>query len=331
MSISRVGEQMKKITLFILNYNGIKEINEGSLRTISEAANNIQDVEISVVYLDNFSNDGSIELVDSYFDKVIVASTFKNEGYARGTNIGIELGWKVFKPDYFLLVDSDNFCEKDAYKKLYEFMETNTDIGMAQPRVMSYKNKDELVSCGHSFRESGGTISVKKMNEEMDLLNLRSCSISSTIIRTEALLETGLLNEVFEMYYESSDLSFRIRESGYRCACCWDAVCYNERLESDSFRNFNKFYLMRRNLFLFWYLHDLTEYKRVCKWWKEEYETRQSFYENDEYIVDYKNEMERRAIEEGMNLADSKLVMNQIPRIDQFDKKSVYIYRKKGI
>lgn len=322
---------MKKIALFILNFNGINEIKKGSLDSISKAVKKVKNAEVGTVFLDNFSNDGSVDLVEDYFDKVAVVSTFKNEGYDRGTNIGLQLAWKLFKPDYFLLVDSDNFCEEDAYNNLFNFMEEYPEIGMAQPRVMSYENKDTLVSCGHTFRKSGGTISVCATGEPYDLLDLKSCSISSTIIRTSALLKTGLLNEVFEMYYESSDLSFRIREQGYKCACCWNAVCYNERLDGVRFKDFGKYYLMRRNLFLFWYIHDKKEYQRVKEFWKEEYQNRQKMYDDAEYIKDYANEMERRAIEEGISLAGGISQYLVIPKLDEFDKNSVCVHSMKGV
>lgn len=322
---------MKKIAVFILNYNGIDDIKNGSLKAISDAVRNIKSADVGVVYLDNFSNDGSVALVRDYFDKIVVASTFKNEGYARGTNIGLELAWKLYQPDYLLLVDSDNFCEIDAYNQLFEFIENHGDVGMAQPRVMSYRNKESLNSCGHTFRECGGTICVKDIDKPFNLMNLESCSISSTIIRSEALVKTGLLNEAYEMYYESSDLSFRMRRNGYKCACCWDAVCYNERVENISFKNFNKFYLIRRNLFLFWFNNDKEEYKRVVGWWKKNLEELQEQYDNNEYIIDYKNEVERRAIEEGMNLENSCKELCVIPGLDAFEKNTVFVHYMIGV
>ena len=320
---------MKKITLFILNYNGIEEIRAGSLAAIARAASNLKDYDVSVIYLDNFSNDGSTALIKDYFPHAVVASTFSNCGYVRGTNIGFQLGWKLFQPDYFILIDSDNFCDEYAYARLAAYAEDNEDAAMVQPRVMSAENPDVVLSCGHTFRESGGTLSITDPEGSFDLGNLRSCSISSTLFRTSVLKETGLLNEIFEMYYESSDISFRIREAGYRCACCVDAIAYNERLKGMDFKSFRKYYVMRRNLFLFWRLHDQEEFQRVKKWWVPKAIEYQKQYDQQEFITDYQQEAERRALNEVPAIEHTPLEdLKVIPGIEDFDKNGILLIER---
>lgn len=317
---------MKKVTLFILNYNGIEEIKSGSLASIACAANHIKGYEISVVYLDNFSNDGSTILVKNYFPHAVVASTFFNCGYVKGTNIGIQLGWKLFHPDYYILIDSDNFCDESAYSRLLDYAEQNSDVAMVQPKVVSTENHEAVLSCGHTFRESGGTLSITDPNGVYDLNNLLSCSISSTLFKSFVFEEIGLLNEKFEMYYESSDISFRIRKAGYRCACCPDAVAYNERLKPMDFKCFRKYYVMRRNLFLFWRLHDSEEFQRIKKWWEEKAIEYQSFYEKQEFITDYQLEAERRALNEIPVIERTPLEeLKVIPKIEDFNKNDILL------
>ena len=61
---------MKKIALFILNFNGINEIKKGSLDSISKAVKKVKNAEVGTVFLDNFSNDGSVDFVEDYFNKI---------------------------------------------------------------------------------------------------------------------------------------------------------------------------------------------------------------------------------------------------------------------
>ena len=321
---------MKNVTIFILNYNGIDAIKAGSLDSIKAASNQLKEYDVSYLFLDNFSNDGSVEYVKRSLPNATIASTFQNEGYVRGTNIGIKLSWKIYHPDYIFLVDSDNFCDTDAYIELLKYAETHENAAMIQPMIKSYEQKNIILSCGHTFNAQGGTDSIKDPLGNIDISHLESCSISSTLFRTSVLNEVGLLNEAFEMYYESSDISFRIREKGYDCACCHTAIAYNERLSQNRLKDFRKYYLMRRNLFLFWFLHDSERYDYYLDYWKERFIKYQNTYNEQMFIIDHEMEAERRGIYEGYELRKhNRSEFLIIPALEDFDKNDVLIIQRK--
>ena len=318
---------MERLSVFILNYNGIKAIEAGSLSSIKKAIDVLTDVEVSVIFLDNFSNDGGIEYAKRIFKNITLCSTFKNEGYARGTNIGLQLAWKLYEPDYFLLVDSDNFCCEEAYSRLLEYAHAHPNAAMIQPLVRSWANPDKVLSCGHTFKANGGVAAIRDCDSKVDFDHLESCSISSSLIRTHALREVGLLNEAFEMYYESTDLSFRIRQHGYDCACCLDAVTYNERTDKQVFSNFRKCYLMQRNLFLLWYLHDKDRYLSTLQCWKTKYSEYQEAYLKTPYLSDFSVEAERRGLCDGFRLQEHPSAQYRlIPKIEELQKDDVLLF-----
>lgn len=321
-------EKGEKVTVFILNYNGIDEVRQGSAASMKVAMEELKmaGAEVSVVFLDNFSCDGSVELVKDVFPDATIATTFKNEGYVKGTNIGLQLAWKLYRPDYFIIVDSDNFTDVRSYRRLLEYVRFHPKAAIIQPVVKSRENHNQIISCGHIFNERGGTDSIKEINGTQDLDHLLSCSISSTLVRTEALLKTGLLNEAFEMYYESSDLSFRMRKSGYTCACCTDAVTYNERVSGFKLRDFRKYYLMRRNLFLFWYLNDIDRYFHYLDVWNTIRNDLQAETKSQTFITDYMKEAERRALMEAWQYQEYSVdEFLKIPGLDDFSRDSVCI------
>lgn len=317
---------MKKVTIFILNYYGIDAINAGSIDSIKMASNQLKEYDVSYVFLDNFSNDGSIEYVKQSLPNATIASTFQNEGYVRGTNIGIQLAWKIYHPDFIILVDSDNYCDVNAYIELLKYAENHINTAMIQPMIKSFEQKNIILSCGHTFNAQGGTDSIKDPLGDIDIAHLESCSISSTLFRTSVLNETGLLNEAFEMYYESSDISFRIREKGYDCACCPTAIAYNERLSQNRLKDFRKYYLMRRNLFLFWFLHDSNRYDYYLDYWKKRFIYYQTIYNEQVFITDHNMEAERRGIYEGYELKKHERSEYQlIPTLEDFNKNDILI------
>lgn len=315
---------MKKVTIFILNYYGIDAIKSGSIDSIKDASIQLKGYDVSYVFLDNFSNDGSVEYIKHFLPNATIASTFRNEGYVRGTNIGIQLAWKIYQPDFIILVDSDNYCDANAYVELLRYAENHNNAAMIQPMIKSYKQKDIILSCGHTFNAQGGTDSIKDPLGDIDITHLESCSISSTLFRTTVFKEIGLLNEAFEMYYESSDISFRIREKGYDCACCHTAVAYNERLSQNRLKDFRKYYLMRRNLFLFWFLHDTNRYENYLDYWKERFIKYQTIYNEQLFITDHEIEAERRGIYEGYELrTHNRSEYKLIPKLDDFNKNDI--------
>ena len=316
----------EKLTIFILNYNEKRNIERGSILSIKKAIDRIENIDVSVVCLDNLSSDKSPEMIKEIIPDAVIASTFRNEGYVRGTNIGLQLSWKMFKPDYFILVDSDNFTEENAYNELVTYARNHPEVAMVQPIVKSSTDRNKIISCGHVFNERGGTDSITDINGDNDIEDLESCSISSTLVRSDALERIGLLNESFVMYYESSDISFRFRKAGYKCACCKKAVAYNERLSTTRLSDFNKYYLMRRNLFLLWYIHDTEKYHHYLNVWKSIRDELQNDYGKEDFITDYMREAERRALCEAYMLQREE-VKNyiSIPDLNEFSKDDVCI------
>jgi hypothetical protein len=160
-------------------------------------------------------------------------------------------------------------------------MEKNLDVGLVQPLVLSKLNPSNVYSCGHKFNESLFCIPIRTQSDDMQALNnLESCSICSSMLRVEALRKIGLLNNYFKIYYKSSDLSFRMRYGGYKCACYKKAIAYNEGTKVSCGHNYHEVYYRMRNNIIFWNIHDKKKYKLIHKLYKEQLKILQEQFDN---------------------------------------------------
>ena len=102
---------MSKVSVIVPIYNSEKTINRCVESIINQT---YKDIEILLI------NDGSIDntlnILNDYAnkDKRIVVINKKNEGVSKTKNLGI----KKAKSEFIMFVDSDDYIDKEAIKKL---------------------------------------------------------------------------------------------------------------------------------------------------------------------------------------------------------------------
>lgn len=313
---------MQRVALCVIGYRAIKYLTNGVFDSIYAAAKKITTMDTRIVYIDNYSRDGSVEYLYQKYKNIDILMSPKNYMYCEGMNTCIRFAYKKYNPDYYILVDADNPADIDAYLNLINFSLKNPNVGMVQPLVRSLDDERLIYSCGHRFLEDGQCRPLTSIPENKEeLLNLKSCSISSTLFRKEIFLKVGLLDPIYEMYFESSDISFKVNKLGYHCACNTNAITYNEGTEAQGINNFHNRYYFHRNRLIFWKLHDKEMYETVVNILKPKYEELQSRYLNSEYGLNHYDEAIRKGIEEGLNLTSNDyLFTRDMERIDNYDK-----------
>ena len=243
----------------------------------------IRDCETHVVFHDNYSQDGSVEYALNIKGIDVLLSP-RNLLYTEGVNRGMQYIEYTYKPDYVIIADTDNYCSPGCYERLVNFMETNPGVGLAQPLVVSKKNPKEIYSCGHQYVDDIFCRPIRQLPTDLkSLLSLESCSLCSAIVRADVLRTIGLLNECFKIYYESSDLSFRVRGAGFSCACCMGALAYNEKTVGTKIGNYHEAFYRWRNGLLLWYMHNTGKYLRMREAMLNELQPLQKHFEESRY------------------------------------------------
>lgn len=322
---------MKKVVVHVLGYRAINHLQAGSLRAMLTEMHQMRDCETHLVFQDNYSQDGSIEYALGMEGLDVILSP-QNLLYTEGVNRGLQYIEYAYKPDYVILADADNYCSAGCYERLVRFMEDNPLVGMAQPLVVSKQDPTQIYSCGHEYVNNLFCRPIRKIPDDLGFLRcLQSCSLCSTIVRVDVLRSIGILNECFKIYYESSDLSFRIRAAGYSCACCMEAIAYNEGTNGSKTGNYHEAFYRWRNGLLLWYMHDAEKYLAMREVMLRELSPLQRRFNESKYCTDCVEESARKGIVEGMRICDQRSpeeLRACVPSIVCFDKSSVIVLQK---
>lgn len=132
--------QIPLVSVIILGYNSKKYIRWCLEAVFAQSYPNIE-----VIYVDNASSDGSLNLVKSLNKKIKIIANKENLGYAGGQNIGI----KNSQGEFVLCLNPDIILEKDYIKNIVKLFLKNSKIGAVTGKLLKFK----IVSSRHSDSE----------------------------------------------------------------------------------------------------------------------------------------------------------------------------------
>ncbi len=214
-----------KLSIIIVNYN-VKHFLEQCLVSVFNAA---QTINSEVIVVDNNSVDGSLQMLEEKFSKIILIANKDNKGFSKANNQGI----KIAKGEYVLLLNPDTIVEEDTFVKCIDFMDKHQDAGGLGVKMLDGKgrflpeSKRGLPTPAAAFYKMFGLSKLfphsKKFAayhqghlDENEVNVVEILSGAFMFMRREALNKVGLLDEDFFMYGEDIDLSYRIIKGGYK-------------------------------------------------------------------------------------------------------------------
>src|SRR5437763_12623341 len=127
------------VGIAILNWNG-----RHFLQTLLPLLQELSYPDYTVYIIDNNSTDDSIEFLKEHFPAVKVISLADNYGFAKGYNLGLA----AIKEDYYLMMNSDVEVGKDLLQPMVDLMESDKQVAICQPKVLSLRNKEYFEHAG---------------------------------------------------------------------------------------------------------------------------------------------------------------------------------------
>lgn len=189
--------------------------------------------DFEVIVLDNDSGDGSEEMVLEKYRSQIATGQLQfiqngaNLGFPKANNIGMKLA----KGEYLLLLNPDTKLEPDNLEIMMQFMRARPDVGIATCKLMKPDGTLD-VACRRSepdpkvafYRLSGlqflfpkkfgaYNISGSDVNTESEI---DACVGAYMFMSRECYNRTSGFDERFYMYGEDLDLCRRVREIGLK-------------------------------------------------------------------------------------------------------------------
>lgn len=196
---------MKNIYIVLVNYNGKKYIKE-CLDSIGRQT--YKDIKIIVV--DNASSDGSLQVLEAYKDLVLLRR-HRNEGFARGCNIGIKYALKA-GAEYVMLLNIDTKIDDDLVYKLYNAAGPNT---VTAPQIFYDGSTTKIwYSGGDMDFQLGSHIQYHDKRLEHSIPPkpnhpIRFVTGCCMLVHRNIWKKVGLLDEKYFMYFDDDDLSLR--------------------------------------------------------------------------------------------------------------------------
>lgn len=170
-----------------------------------------------VIVVDNGSKDESVRQIRAAYPDVHIIETGLNLGFSGGCNVGIRLALSE-AADYIWLLNNDTLVESQALSSMVSVAERDGSIGAVGSVLRYLDNPDSVQAWGGgevSFWTGRSWHYVAPFHDEF----LHYLTAASILLRRAALEEVGPLDEnAFFMYWEDTDLSFRLRGAGWRLA-----------------------------------------------------------------------------------------------------------------
>lgn len=220
-----------RILVVVLNYRTPKLVVD-CLQSLEHEVDRIGDMR--VVVTDNDSGDGSIEIIGRAIERnrwnwCTLMPLAHNGGYSAGNNAGIRPHLDSNDaPDYVMLLNPDACVHSGAITALLAFMESRKDVGIAGARI-----EDENGKRVHSAFRFPSPVSellegfklglLTRLLDDRQLLyelgdeamQVDWVSGAAMMIRTEVLLEIGLLDDAYFLYFDEVDFCFRANRAGW--------------------------------------------------------------------------------------------------------------------
>ena len=220
---------MLKVLVTLVNFNGLKDT-LACLESLDKVR--VQDFELSVVVVDNASQE--IFKTEKKYEKfkLKIIRSEQNLGFAGGQNLGIRYGLEN-GIDYFVVLNNDVLLDKDFLVELLRTFDENKDCGIVSPKIYFargfefHKERYKEDEKGKVIWYAGGRMDWKNVIashqgvDEVDkgqfdkLEETDYASGCCEMIKREVLEKAGLFDEKYFLYYEDNDLSQRVKKAGF--------------------------------------------------------------------------------------------------------------------
>lgn len=206
------------VSIIIVNYNTYKLTSE----CIDSVIKYTSCIMYEIILVDNGSKDGSKEYFGNNKQIKYVYSE-ENLGFGRANNLGA----KIASGKYLFFLNSDTLLTSNAILQFYKNMERDANIAAIGAQLIWPNNTLQesffsFPSLGLILKDCFGLIShtpkINKNNKSIIFLKNKFISGADLFITHELFNRIGGFYPGFFMYYEETDLQYRIKKRNLKIA-----------------------------------------------------------------------------------------------------------------
>ncbi len=237
------------VSAIVVNWNGGAMLRDALASLLAQTW-----PALEVILVDNGSTDSSVEQAERCFgDKLLVIRNAKNEGFARGNNVG----FAAARGEWVFLMNSDAVCDPDVIEELMRFVADKPDVGQLACRVVQADKPHIFDSAGLLLYPDG--VSRSRGWQEKDqgqydrpeeVLAPHGCACA---LRKLMLDRIGGFDEDSFCYFEDLDLGVRGQLAGWKC---WyvpgTRVHHRKSATAGNYSVFKAYHVERNRLYCLW-------------------------------------------------------------------------------
>lgn len=241
----------KEVAIIICNFNKQEYVIKCIESVLKSTYTNYD-----IFVVDNASIDNSVESIRKiYGDKVELLINEENKGGSGGFNTGmrhvIDKGYK-----YIYLLDNDVIIDKDSLANLYNYLESNTNVGAVGSKIYFMDRPNVVQEFGsyidfNSFNmrlEQRGQVELESKIEIIECDYVPACS---ALFKVEALKKVGVFNDDYFVYWDDIDLGYRINLAGYKVVANSNSRVWHKGGGTVRYNTFGTYYFWRNRTSFF--------------------------------------------------------------------------------
>ena len=238
----------KKVISVILNTNRRQD----TLAALDSLQRNDYPDHRAIV-LDNASQDGSVEAIQTGYPDVQIVELKQNLGYAGNNNVGLQAALQA-GADWVLVLNEDTILASDCITQMVEAGEQDERVGIVGPMVYHFDHPNIIQSAG-GFMNAAWDSWHAGQNEpdtgQFPAPRLVDCISGCAIMVRRAVIEdVGMIDERFFYYFEETEWCMRARRGGWKVLHVPKAKLWHKGVQLNYQPGPNVTYYATRNRFL---------------------------------------------------------------------------------
>lgn len=265
---------MLKLSIVFPVFNGL-DYTKKCLNSLFDDIDKVnQDVQFSIVVVDDGSTDNSSEWIKNNFPQVHLLQGDGNLWWSGGVNMGVQYAIEQLNTDYIIWWNNDIISDKMYFRNLVQILKNNDVNTIIGSKIYLANQNDVIWSMGGTFDPVTGFKSMvgsgmpdsDNYQKEIEVDWLPGMG---TVTHQSVYKKIGMLDdENFPQYHGDSDFTFRAKQNGYKIVVNPLLKIYNDNSHSglihrESFRGLvNSLFSIRSNYNI---IKDIKFYNRYSK------------------------------------------------------------------
>jgi GT2 family glycosyltransferase len=215
------------VTVVVVTWQG-RHLLEGCLHSLRR-----QTLAHRLIVVDNNSTDGTVELLESFPEAQVVRLP-NNTGFAGG----VAAAFPMVQSRFVALLNNDAVAEPSWLAMAAAYLERNQAVAAVSSRMLLVGQPPRINNAGVVLLTNGygadrgfGDLDGTAYDQPMEVFG---ASGGAAVLRTLAVKAVGGVDPRYFLYYEDTDLCWRLRLAGWRIDYCPDAVVYHQHAASSA-------------------------------------------------------------------------------------------------